>query len=1115
MLFVADDWFLLFVAAADAPPRPKTIISQVSIGFIPIRQIYTRMFPRMRRGVLPVPNVAKQNNARNIQKCAVIVFHKLYKLNSLIFINCFPLFFSESVRESTSGSTPMRSIKNSNDGEGFDPDEDSTDEAKKSPQGYDQDEDSLDAVKKNAMPKLKGKTGRATEKPKLPKAPKAVKPKDPKEDRVGRIKSVSVVEPEMPEFDTLSTSKLQALEEIDPQKISRAASSFGGALQRIAKNVAQQQIKEMQLSCPTANINQEPSGHLRQGEVEFSGLGTGGHRAHYIIAPPEMENADEILRWMFVRQEGWRLKPPNLLLSCYGGRDHYVNWAQSPTLRNRDAWAVAPGSPAAENQPAKPFRRGGRVSAAVRARPKPIGARDSSIRPQMDDWQFRKKFTSRLSEISAGVCQAVTECGGWFDLGYGPRGGLNEVLMDGLKVYWSAFGCLAGHKTDAVVFCARLLQDTEFKDHFDKCAQPVPTAREKQGPLQERVMYPSVNDKLFPELGTDPKAVIADEQDLAGLDPDFEDTGKSAKSLTGLELEVRAQIARRFLCNALTHIVFVQNQQTLDRLRSKLRSLATRATIFANGNEALIQPGVDGKILMEAMAGVPVVCLHNTGGAAEMLGASVLKRRQPNHPDHANFKYAYDLPEHVPDDQFLILNPAKDSVEKVINKLTLVLSTVQDDEMMEVGFAKSEENRLRYAWEQHLLYSYNAAIFRQRARFLHYTAMALSVLVTIVAVLYSESRSDPGLSLPEAELKVSLLVLPCVSAFVLTSISRLNLVNKWAALESGSVHVKSEIYQYRCRVLDYQPRKANNMDIEDRVEELCDGPPTDDLAAVAEAAKKKRKKAEAAVPKGTSRRGTFSAALEQINSDATGSDVRGDYLRVPPVSAINELKDSLYDRDRVCAAYESRTSSFFSRFCRMLFPFGGRQGAFLDDDEGHPWSKAGSDFYQNPFSIDDDYLRDDGISLVTAEDYIHFRFLPMLQYYAWRSRELSRKVQALQVSIFFLTAVLAAASPLGYDAWIPIVVSIISFFTGILEFEALSSQLRNVNQSLESLKNLHFWWQSLSMVERRMPSNKNELVASTEATADSEISAWKKTLKVKNLKAGSPTGAEEAVEVDD
>ena len=101
------------------------------------------------------------------------------------------------------------------------------------------------------------------------------------------------------------------------------------------------------------------------------------------------------------------------------------------------------------------------------------------------------------------------------------------------------------------------------------------------------------------------------------------------------------------------------------------------------------------------------------------------------------------------------------------------------------------------------------------------------------------------------------------------------------------------------------------------------------------------------------------------------------------------------------------------------------------------------------------------------------------------------------------------------EAWIPVLVSFISFFTGIMEFEALSSQLRNVNQSLESLKNLHFWWQSLSMVERRMPSNKNELVACTEATADSEISAWKKTLKVKSVTSGGSNGEEEAEEDSD
>ena len=360
---------------------------------------------------------------------------------------------------------------------------------------------------------------------------------------------------------------------------------------------------------------------------------------------------------------------------------------------------------------------------------------------------------------------------------------------------------------------------------------------------------------------------------------------------------------------------------------------------------------------------------------------------------------------------------------------------------------------------------------------------------------------------------MSLLVLPCVSASVLTSISRLNFVNKWAALESGAVNVKSEIYQYRCRVLYYQPRKSNDMDIEDRVEELCDNPPsTADLATLA-ALKKRQKKAEATAPNGITRRGTFSAALAQINSDATGSDVQADYLSMPPASAMAKLKANLYDWDKVLASYHQRTSSTSS--CKRLCNPCRRPSAKVMDLEDGPWNQAGSDFHPNPFAIDDDYLNDDGTSLVTAEDYIHFRFLPMLQYYSWRSRDLSRKVLVLQVLTYFLTAALAAATPLGYKAWMPVLVSFISFFARIMEFDALSSQLRNVNQSLESLKNLHFWWQSLSMVERRMPSNKNELVACTEATADSEISAWKKTLKVKSVTSGGSNGKEEAEEDSD
>ena len=394
---------------------------------------------------------------------------------------------------------------------------------------------------------------------------------------------------------------------VDDKSVSSTMSRLAGgasgsaAAELVDKEAAMQLIKDMQLSCGTEDVT-SPASHarLRRGEVEFGTMEKGGHRAHYLIAPSDMEDADEILRWMFVRQEGWRLQPPNLLLSCYGGRDHYVNWAESKTLLNKEAWDPDPDQ---AHGVGSSMRRTMANKKLVKAEP----ARQPAA------YELRKKFTSRLAEISAGVCQAVTECGGWFDLGTGKRGGLNEVLMDGLKVYWSAFGCLAGHKTGSVVFCIRLLQNTEFAEQFENCSEEVPTASEQVTQLQKRVMYPAVTGVLFPELGKEATSDLEDDQDLSGFEPDSLTGLKPLRSIAKQHKEVRAQISTRFLCNALTHIIFVRNQQVLDRLRNKLRSLATRAVIFANGNPTLIEPGIEGKILMEAMAGVPVVCLHNTG----------------------------------------------------------------------------------------------------------------------------------------------------------------------------------------------------------------------------------------------------------------------------------------------------------------------------------------------------------------------------------------------------------------------------------------------------------------------------------------------------------------------
>ena len=41
-------------------------------------------------------------------------------------------------------------------------------------------------------------------------------------------------------------------------------------------------------------------------------------------------------------------------------------------------------------------------------------------------FEWEGTFGGAFQEIAGGVCQAVVECGGWFDFGHGGRGGMSE-----------------------------------------------------------------------------------------------------------------------------------------------------------------------------------------------------------------------------------------------------------------------------------------------------------------------------------------------------------------------------------------------------------------------------------------------------------------------------------------------------------------------------------------------------------------------------------------------------------------------------------------------------------------------------------------------------------------
>jgi len=816
-----------------------------------------------------------------------------------------------------------------------------------------------------------------------------------------------------------------------------------------------------------------------------------------------MEDPEKVLMHMFDPKNpmGWKLAPPNLILFSLGGRDHYMHWLQT-SKSGPEVWGE-------------------------------------------EDHIKQSRFKSRMSEIAGGVCQAVTECGGWFDFGTGGRGGMSEVLKDGLKAHWAAKGHLAGSKSDTVVYAVRMLGATKFHEEFDRLAVDLQKGKDaRPDKLKQRLLYPSIDHFLFPE-----KDGSRQEQDQ---DQDLEGFGESNPSREkqlqaelvelagddGVLAEVNFKLNNQFLSNCLTHIIFVQNEQLLQKLGAALKDLTTQAMIFANGRDELIYPGIEGQVLNAATAGTPVVVLHHTGGAAEKLGGALQQKRS----SHSAEPSSYTIPDNVNVDNFLLLSTSSDSVEKVIDKLTLVLSSVQDDEMREVGYLQAEKNRLLHAWELHALFRYHATSQRQRARRLYYSALVLSFLTTCVAVFEVTVRCQfidgdipdgwewafqiiDGLPVKLTTLVLVLTLLPLVTSVVQSVFSRFSPLSKYASLELAALRVRTEIYMYRTRTLDYKPRHRGQLNIMKQIERVQEeenkaamrrlaertfdeqeaSEETANLVSGMEAEENLEDVVESLDDRSSplqaveTRRRIFADNLDKIHSEATLSDVGTTSLHPPDMVQYRHLMRSLYGNAQTGKMPQAALSEILMdnelQISMESGPSANRNkssGSKIAPKETS--SKPGNDAGTEELGTFDpkmmNVLRDDGFALVTAEDYVKYRLEPSILHYESLSPYLNRLVGRLQVTNYLLTAITAGLSLVGYSSMVPIPVAFTSMLTALADFEQLSTQLRNVNQCKMQLDNIMIWWESLSMVEKRLPANKEYLVKSTEDNLNAEVSAF-------------------------
>ena len=59
-----------------------------------------------------------------------------------------------------------------------------------------------------------------------------------------------------------------------------------------------------------------------------------------------------------------------------------------------------------------------------------------------------------------------------------------------------------------------------------------------------------------------------------------------------------------------------------------------------------------------------------------------------------------------------------------------------------------------------------------------------------------------------------------------------------------------------------------------------------------------------------------------------------------------------------------------------------------------------------------------------------------------------------------------------------------------MQFDQTALKLVGQNNNLSQLQELRIWWQSLSMVQKTVPSNKEHLVETTEDAIEAEVGVW-------------------------
>ena len=584
------------------------------------------------------------------------------------------------------------------------------------------------------------------------------------------------------------------------------------------------------------------------------------------------------------------------------------------------------------------------------------------------------------------------------------------------------------------------------------------------------------------------------------------------------DLEHIHQVFRAELSPYCTHMIFFRHEADKIAFSRYLWRLLPHATAVMCGKDK----GAFDKSIERAQGGGQLVLLRSSGFWVDQMCQAIVDAQNRRTTGYKKLS-TLTVPSDVHDSSWLVFDALLEDANHIADRITKCLSMASREESAIIGFNRAEQARLLYAWQLVLTYRRN---FERLSRW----DLALSSITIICAMITTctglVAYADPAYFRGRGDVVAGLLSI--VTGFLLGAQRYFEFGTKAAACELAESEVKSLIYRYRTRTGDFSYGDGGESQL--KASQAAFRAAREDRQARGQAFTRAFEKTGASFDEGAMT--TFQRQFQSTGSQADaaadvpapvarGSNVRAVHFQEQLVAAEARLRQSdvrteplqagktFAEYQRAGYMYEPAHSNTYDqvrklccgwertrRCCMWITGTGvsaaGRRVAPADDDADTDIVTIDKDFSvrQGVMNSQDSEDRDDGIGLVTGDDYERFRLLMNLRTLTKSSRRYGQIQQTLELARLLCMGAATGASLFGHPEYVVVALAVVG---GLSAFATLLGGQQRVAMLISTISELHrirIWWYSLSTVERRLLQHRERLVQDTEGVLLTLAGAW-------------------------